>query len=152
MIMSKKAPLILVLLLVGTFGCGRGRGEATGTVSGTATLDGKAVAEGCVVVCQHVKNALSAGGKIEKDGSFMLLMQDGPSLIVGDYKVLIQPPGLNMKYEEAMKLSMQKKLPKLDDSVVPAKYRSFDKSKLFLIVKEGSNPPFEIKMESSPAK
>jgi hypothetical protein len=136
---------VLGVILFSLIGCGKNSGEVTGTCSGKLTLDGKPAAAGCVVVCQHVKRGLSAGAKVEPDGSFQILMQDGPSLIAGDYKVLIQPPDFKMSHEEAMKLAQANKFPKLDDSVVPSKYRSYETSKLFMIVNAGKNT-FDIPM------
>jgi hypothetical protein len=66
-------------------------------------------------------------------------MQDGPSIVAGDYKVQIQPPNVNMKHEDAMKKLQSNSLPKMDDSVVPQKYRSYDTSDLYMIVKAGAN-------------
>lgn len=138
---------LLGFILLGIIGCGKSSGEVTGTVKGKLTLDGKPAAAGCVVVCQHVKRGLSAGAKVEPDGSFQILMQDGPSIVAGDYKVLIQPPDFKMSHEEAMKLAQANKFPKLDDSVVPSKYRSYETAKLFMIVNQGTNK-FDIAMES----
>ena len=139
--------LVLGVILLGIIGCGKNSSEVTGTVNGKLTLDGKPAVAGCVVVCQHVKRGLSAGAKVDADGTFQILMQDGPSIVAGDYKVLVQPPDFKMSHEEAMKLAQANKFPKLDDSVVPKKYRSYETSKLFMIVNQGTNK-FDIPMES----
>lgn len=130
---------ISVAMLLAVAGCGGGKKEPTGTVSGKATLDGKPLAEGCVIVCQHVQRGLPAGGKTAADGSFKLTMHDGSGLVLGEYQVLIQTPEKKMTHEETMKLAQTKSFPKPDDSVVPAKYRDFNTSNLKLTVKAGAN-------------
>lgn len=133
------APWIPVAILFAVMGCGGGKKEITGTVSGKATLDGKPLAEGCVIVCQHQTRGLPAGGKTAADGTFKLSMTDLPGLVVGEYKVMVQTPEKKMTHEETMKLAQTKSYPQPDDSVVPKKYRSFDTSKLSLTVKAGEN-------------
>lgn len=130
---------IPIAILLAAAGCGGGNKEATGTVSGKATLDGKPLAEGCVIVCQHLERSLPAGGKTAADGTFKLTMKDTVGLVVGDYKVLIQTPEKKMTHEEQMKMAQTRSFPKPDDSIVPAKYRSFDTSNLKLTVKPGAN-------------
>ena len=135
----KISPWIPIAILLTVMGCGGGKKEITGTVSGKATLDGKALAEGCVIVCQHIERGLPAGGTTAADGTFKLSMKDLPGLVVGDYKVMVQTPEKKMTHEEQMKLAQTKSFPKPDDSVVPEKYRSFDTSNLKLTVKAGAN-------------
>lgn len=139
-----KSSIAVALLLLGT-GCGP-LSEVTGTVSGKVTLDGKAVPAGCSVICQHVQRSLPAVGKTAADGTFTLQMKDGNGIMLGKYKVLVQPPLLNLDPAEAMRMSQAGKLPKDDDSAVPKKYRSFDTSELTLTVKRGSNT-FDIAMK-----
>jgi hypothetical protein len=135
---------ILAVMLLGVVGCGGSTGDS-GTVTGIATLDGKPVAKGCTVSCQHVKSSLPAVGTINENGAFTLKMGGTSQLSTGEFKVVVSAPRNEMNNDQIMKLKAEGKSPPSDDEFVPAKYRSYDTSGLQLTVQPGQNK-FDIQM------
>lgn len=126
-------------------GCGGGTGlppGETGTVNGKVTVDGKAVPEGCQVLFVGTKGGLLATGATGTEGDYALTMRGENKILVGAYRVAISPPkpNLGMSDEEASKLAMENKLPKVTVvNVIPEKYMSPETSPQTAEVKAGAN-------------
>ena len=144
--------LILVVPLVA--GCGGGSSDdgftgARGQVSGTITLDGQPLQEGCQVLFMAEKGGYTATGVVGGDGRYTLVYTGGKGLPVGDYNVQVSAPVVvdssgadttvdPAKMAEQMELKPGAQEPE-DTGPVPSKYRSADTSGLGFKVEANQN-------------
>ncbi|MFH1918528.1 MAG: carboxypeptidase-like regulatory domain-containing protein [Planctomycetota bacterium] len=144
--------LILVVPLVA--GCGGGSSDdeftgARGQVSGTITLDGQPLQQGCQVLFMAEKGGYTATGVVGDDGRYTLIYGGGKGLPVGDYKVQVSAPvavdssGADTTVDPAKMASQMKLEPGAhepeDTGPVPLKYRSTDTSTLRFKVEANQN-------------
>jgi hypothetical protein len=140
-------------------GCGGGYSGPTGTVSGTVTLDGQPVPQGCAVSFLSVEG-YGATGEVGADGSYQLeVIQGGGTsndIPVAAYQVAVLPPEepemSEAEYEKAMEASGSDEAPVEEEAeeVIPWKYQAEDSSELTFEVKEGANT-YDIKLTSETA-
>jgi hypothetical protein len=119
-----------LLCLVIAHGCSGGDFESN--VSGTVTLDGKAIGPGFLVFAPVAGDTNPANGAIQTDGSYELKTANTAGLRAGMYKVSVTvldqpdvPPG-ERSYVVAK-------------SRIPEKYSNIDSSGLEFDVESGSN-------------
>ena len=120
---------ILVSLVI--CGCGGVDPEgSTGKVTGKVTYQGAPVSEGTVSFFCRQTN-VTAGGKLQSDGSFTLLFAGGPKVPIGEYVVTVHPPNLDI--EPGQPPPPHKEYPN-----IPHKYRSRQSTDLSFQIKETS--------------
>lgn len=126
----------LVVSLPIMCGCGGGNKtkKITGKIEGTVTFNGQPVKVG------SVSFAAKAGGDgaaapLDASGKFKV----AEPLPIGTYVAVVLPGTITPD-----EMADGKKPPPSDD--IPERYRSAQTSELTFEVKEGQNPPFEIKM------
>lgn len=122
---------------------------ATGTVSGHVSYKGGAVPEGTTVTFMRDTDGLLATGVVDANGDYLLRMRDGLKIVVGAYRVAVNPPNIaaTMDQDEIMIKQQKGELP--DPATVkeiPQKYRSPEGSKLVFDVQAGANT-FDIDMK-----
>ena len=111
-------------------GCSRSGFESS--VTGSVTLDGKALGQGGVVFAPEAGGGNPSAGTIRRDGSYVLRTSNAPGLNAGKYRVTVNaldtpnpPPGVRDTTP-----------PK---QLVPERYTNLDTSGLECDVKPGSN-------------
>jgi hypothetical protein len=136
-------------------GCGPGGYSGpTGTVSGTVTLNGDPVPEGCSVSFVSEEGAHTASGTVGAGGAYKLSVV-GPEGRSNDvpaatYKVCVTPPAAagaggsaeGADYEKMMEESAaggDEPTTEAETEAIPAKYQSTTTSELTFPVKEGPN-------------
>jgi hypothetical protein len=118
----------------------------TGTVSGRLTMDGKPLKEGTQVAFMQLEKGYIAFGPTDPDGNFTVSSWNEGQLPVGQYTVMIQPPGgVQTKEPTAEELLAGKG--KVAATQFPMKYSQTSTSGLKYEVKEGENR-FEIDISS----
>jgi hypothetical protein len=144
--------LLLVYCIAGfAAGCsgdGLPEGE-TGTVRGRVTYSGQPVPEGSVVMFMGSETGILGTGVTDTNGEYLLSMRDGLSILVGTYRVSVNPPnpGETLSQEEVMERSMAGSLPNpADVKEIPVRYRNPESSTLVFEVKPGANT-FDIDMK-----
>lgn len=131
------------LLLSGCGGGDEGYTGPVGTVSGTVTLDGNAIAAN--VSFLNSAEGFSASGAADSSGQFSLASNGNPDIPVGKYQVAVTAPAAEeMSPEAAMEASMNGGDTEMTSSI-PAKYASPASSGLSFVVTEGDNS-FEVKL------
>ncbi|MFH1300687.1 MAG: carboxypeptidase-like regulatory domain-containing protein [Planctomycetota bacterium] len=147
----KKTFLAAILLFLFT-GCGGGdtgdgfSGER-GQVSGTITLDGQPLEEGCQVIFIAQEGSYTAGGLVQADGKYTLTYSDPNGLPTGIYEVQltapIEPqsdaPADPTKMAESIQLGPKKVSGAANHDPFPSKYASATTSMLKFDVKPGEN-------------
>ena len=135
-----------MLVLAACVGCGGTSGPlpegATGTVAGKVSYQGQAIPSGAVIVFAGDKSGLIGTGIVDSSSNYKLVMRDGSQVLCGNYRVTIVPPAptTKMSDEEAMRLSAEGKMPKLEEfKQIPEAYRSPETTTLQLEVKPGDN-------------
>jgi hypothetical protein len=153
---SRRWGLWTVLVVAGLVfwtGCNSGgySGPA-GTVSGTVTLNGAPVPQGCSVAFVSDKG-FTASGQVGADGSYQLSVvgEEGSTtsgIPVATYNVSVNPPaggeGSEGDYDAMMEEESEAGEDQAEESqaeaeVIPAKYQSGATSELSFEVKEGPN-------------
>jgi hypothetical protein len=152
--------LISSLITIASFtlaiGCGDSR-HAGSKVSGTVTIDGKAI-EGGSVYMESEDGKFNDAGPIGTGGAYTV--NNAP---LGKLKVSLllpppPPPAPPATPKGAPQPETPKDLPKSDKlskesydliSKIPAKYKEVSKSGLSLTVVSGTNPPYDISIKSS---
>lgn len=147
--MSRNSGLFGVLLctvaIIFAAGCGSGsnlpKGE-TGVVKGKITYNGKPVPAGCTVTFMKDQGGLTATGKTDTSGEYLLYMRNGMNILCGTYRVAISPPNAasGLSDDELAKRSAEGTLP--DNTTmkeVPERYRNPETTKEVFEVKPGKN-------------
>lgn len=137
---------LLTLCSIAAVACGCGgsglpSGE-TGTVSGQVVYNGSPVPEGCTVLFMRSEGGISGVGTTDSNGNYKLAMRDGEDILVGTYRVSVNPPtaAATLSDEEMMELSMKGEAPEAPEvKEVPETYRSPETSPLSFDVKSGEN-------------
>jgi type 1 fimbria pilin len=152
---SRRWGLCAVLVVAGLAlwaGCDSGGYSGpSGTVSGTLTLNGKPVPQGCTVVFVSDKG-FTATGQVGAGGNYQLsVVGKGGTTTSGvpaaTYQVSVSPPasgeGSEADYDAMMEKSAsgegQPEASQAEAEVIPAKYQSSGTSGLSFDVKEGPN-------------
>jgi len=144
--------LALAGLLVTMMGCGDSSPavdpSTQATISGTVTIDGKAIPVDSVVHFESADTGTSATGKIDALGNFSAVAPDPKKgLVAGRYRVMVSPPpkpAIQMNdtaaYTKAMQAGGAAK-PAVSDtsSPIPKQFQSLQTTKLILEVKAGPN-------------
>lgn len=151
-----------VVLVVGVAvltGCeSGGYSGPTGTVSGTVTLNGEPVPQGCTVL--FIADAgHTATGQVGPGGTYSLSVvgKSGKSsaVPVASYKVCVTPPAKAAESEEDYDAMMERSASgeeqpqaqaPAQEEVIPAAFRSTATSNLSYEVKQGSNT-IDVKLE-----
>lgn len=137
-------------------GCpGGGYSGPTGTVSGTVTLDGEPVPQGCTVAFVS-DQGFAASGQLGAGGKYKLSVAGkGNEIPVATYKVTVTPSATGQMSDQDYEKMMQESAsggekPKAEskpaEEVIPAKYSSTATSGLSFNVKKGPNT-IDIKLE-----
>jgi hypothetical protein len=113
------------------FGCQRG--EVCGRIAGKVTLQGKPVSAGRVYF-RNTEKGICMGARLQEDGSYEVLTNQGRGLPLGDYQVSVTPPPRTASLSEKGFVESAKL-----DVAIPPKYRDGKTSGLTLTVKEGEN-------------
>ena len=154
---SRRGGTVLTLLCAGIL-CGCGGAPAVklpdpaqqATISGKVTLDGtKPAPVNASVVFSCTEKGAIVSGKVDALGSYTIqAAQKSIGIPAGKYQVMIRPPEeppVKMDSEEYKKRMMsggaKKEEPKSD---IPAKFHSFDTSKIELDIKPGANPNVDL--------
>ncbi|MBI1314668.1 hypothetical protein GC176_25525 [bacterium] len=148
------AVLLAIVMLGSQVGCQSGpvlaEGE-TGTVTGKITLEGQPVPEGTRVMFQRDSDGQVATGECDSSGEFLLRMKGGLEIVEGNYRVAVLPPSptANMSTEDAMKASVENKLPDAADAfkLFPMRYQVIEDSKQIFTVKPGQTNEFTLDMK-----
>jgi hypothetical protein len=153
---SRRWGLCAVLVVAGLVlctGCNpSGYSGPTGTVSGTVTLNGAPVPQGCTLVFMADKG-FTASGQVGAGGKYQLSVigkggAKTSGVPVATYKVSVSPPasgeGSDADYEAMMEEmsksgEAQPEESQAEAEVIPAKYQSSGTSGLSFDVKEGPN-------------
>lgn len=151
--------LAAILLTVST-GCGGDTGDGyfgeRGQVSGTITLDGQPLKEGCQVIFIAQKGSYTAGGTIQADGKYTLTYSDPKGLPTGIYEIQltapIEPPSTGgqdpTKMAQNIQMGPKKVSGAAKDEPFPLKYASGSTSMLKFDVRSGDNTAnFELKKD-----
>lgn len=146
------SPAFALGLLVSIVGCGGNSGDGftgeRGSVSGTITLDGQPLVNGCQVLFIADAGGYTAGGVIQDGGKYTLVYGGGSGLPVGDYLVQIAPPIVNTENAEpvdpsqmAGQLKLNRKSGKeaSESGPFPSRYGSTSTSGLKFKVAAGQN-------------
>lgn len=155
-LLTRSRGLWAVLAIAGLVLCSGcapgGYSGPTGTVTGTVTLNGEPVPQGCTVA--FVSDAgHTASGQIGAGGAYQLSVvgKEGSKtsdVPVATYKVSVSPPAGDemsaaeyekMMEEESAAAGEPKAEAPAEAEVIPAKYQSSGTSELSFEVKEGSN-------------
>tara|TARA_R110002111_G_scaffold191869_1_gene258145 strand:- start:37094 stop:37591 length:498 start_codon:yes stop_codon:yes gene_type:complete len=88
---------LAAILLTFSMGCGGadtgdGFTGERGQVSGTITLDGQPLKEGCQVIFMSEKEGYTAAGIVQSDGTYTLLYNDPKGVPTGIYEVQLTAP------------------------------------------------------------
>jgi hypothetical protein len=111
----------------------------SGTVTGTVTLEGKPVPEGCTVT--FLSDKYTAVGKVGAGGAYTLLDAGKPKIPAATYKVGVMPSDQRMsdaEYEKMMAAGSAGNMPP-PPAVIPDKFQNPATSGLSFTVKEGPN-------------
>ena len=129
-------------------GCGPGGYSGpTGTVSGTVTLQGQPVPQGCKVAFVS-DEGFTASGQVTAGGNYQLSVAGkGQNVPVATYKVCVSPPegaeASEADYEKMMEESAGGEEGAAEtpaqEEVIPAKYQTTTTSGLSFAVEEGAN-------------
>jgi len=129
---------------------------AQAQISGTATIDGKAIPANCDVVFSHKTEGVTLATKSDASGRFTLTAMDPRiGIPAGTYAVAIRPPSAptadlrpgTPEYEAFMKKDKSADAASSDAATaIPAKYQQHDTSGLVVEAKAGPN---EFKLELS---
>lgn len=150
---------MLSVVMLTLTGCGGGPDlPDTYPASGVVTLDDKPV-EGAIVTFYPEKGR-QAIGETNGSGEFTLTtFNTGDGAVEGSFKVAILPPtDLSVDYtatgEDVAPAGLTadgsaEAVPDVDESVIPVKYQSADKSGLTYTVTAGGENKFDIKLSSS---
>ncbi|MCA9014124.1 MAG: hypothetical protein KDA77_02220 [Planctomycetaceae bacterium] len=151
--------LAAILLTVST-GCGGDTGDGysgeRGQVSGTITLDGQPLKEGCQVLFIAQQGSYTAGGAIQADGKYTLTYSDPKGLPTGIYEVQLTPPieppsteGQDpTKMAQNIQMGPKKVTGAEKNEPFPTKYASAATSMLKFDVKAGDNTAdFQLKKD-----
>ncbi|EAQ82816.1 hypothetical protein [Blastopirellula marina] len=120
------ATYIIVLCVSG---CGSSNEVPIAAVSGRVTHGDQPVAEG--IVCFMSAKGFGASAPLQADGSYQLQSQHGAGIPLGAYKVIVQPP--EMEIVESDRSAPRKS----DSSNIPRKYQDFATSGLEMVIGEG---------------
>lgn len=93
---SVRSILMSALVLTAVIGCGAGNGDGfsgdRGKVSGTITLDGAPLKEGCQVIFIASPSGYTASGVVNAEGKYTLAYSDSDGLPAVDYMVQLTAP------------------------------------------------------------
>lgn len=132
-----------VLSGAGCSGPADGFSGGRGTVTGTVTIDGQPLPEGCSVLFMAASGGYTGSGPVGAGGSFSVFYKVPAGLPVGDYLVQISPPGPKGEATPtdpvAMGESIRLSKNTANKSPVPSRYSSTGTSGLTFTVQPGSN-------------
>lgn len=146
-------PMFLVVGLVGAAGCGGGADGFSGqrgTVSGSVTLDGKPLQQGCSVLFMSASGTYVGTGVVNDAGSYTIAYRVPAGLPIGEYRIQISPPAeaASAPVDPAAMASQMKLSARgsgSSDGPVPSKYQSVASSGLSFTVAAGANTaPLEL--------
>lgn len=87
-----------LIVMTGVVGCGGSPGDGfsgdRGQVSGTITLDGTPLMEGCQVIFISATGGHTASGKVNAEGKYTLVYSDSAGLPAVEYLVQLTAPVL----------------------------------------------------------
>lgn len=138
----------VVCLTVGltAAGCGGptdGFSGQRGTVTGTVTIDGQPLPEGCSVLFMAASGGYTGSGPVGSGGAYSIFYKVSSGLPVGAYLVQISPPGPKGESTPtdpvAMGESMRLSKKTANKSPVPTRYASTGTSGLTFTVQPGAN-------------
>ena len=88
--------LMSAILFTGAVGCGGSAGDGfsgeRGQVSGTITLGGSPLKEGCQVIFMSATGGYTASGVVKADGKYTLVYSDSSGLPAAEYLVQLTAP------------------------------------------------------------
>lgn len=166
---------VVLIFVVGlACGCQQKTRIQTYPVSGSVTVNGKAIEGAIVTYVSSTESSPNASGTTESDGKFKLATYAGPGQVLsgapaGDYKVIITKPvppegpstsDMQNMSPEARQAAMMKMMqgtlpsehngstpkPAKPKSEVPEKYGKVETSGLTATVLSGENEPKEFKL------
>jgi hypothetical protein len=134
--------LVFALVAIVFLGCGGGRRETLGKVSGRVTLR-SAPAYPSVVIFVNQQQGIHTTAIVGEDGQYSVKLARGDGLPLGTYQVAVTPgPGKAPSFTPGPPIRVDSsKYPK-----IPKTYQDPKTSGLTLTVKEGDNP-FNIEMK-----
>lgn len=151
--------LMSVILLTGVVGCGEGKTDGftgkRGQVSGTITLDGTPLKEGCQVIFMSATGGYTASGVVNGEGKYSLVYSDSSGLPTGEYLVQLTAPvqadstTMVDPMEMAAKMQLgQGNVPAANSGPFPHMYESTTTSTLTFKVEPNQNvADFKLELE-----
>lgn len=137
---------IAAVVAVGLAGCGGPADGFTGergSVSGTVTIDGQPLPEGCSVLFMAANGGYTGSGPVASGGTYTVFYKVSAGMPVGEYLVQISPPGPKGESAPtdpvAMGESMRLSKSTANRSPVPSRYSSTTTSGLTFTLQPGAN-------------
>ncbi len=138
--------IAFMISLVALAGCSSrvddGYKGVRGTVTGTITLGGQPIPEGCRVTFSSLKGSYNASGIVDADGNYALVFNGSKNLPAVEYGVELSRPTLEQDGPKAQDpMEQYKKLASQSatKSPFPIRYSSRSTSKLEFTVQAGAN-------------
>ena len=122
---------LFLVALVGVAGCGKSGGP-TGTVTGRVTHQDTPLTEGTISFSSAGQFPVIASGVIQPDGTYSLRFGNEPGIPVGQYRVTVHPPAVQIDFAKPGPPAPRKEYPQ-----IPPPYRNPATSPLEAEISEG---------------